>query len=884
MDLATLGIEVKSDSVPAATKDLKGLQDQAGKTESATDKLGKAATEAGGALNALSNGGGLAAKSLGNLIGLAAGAVAALGGFVLGLLTLDRIVDATSEAESAMAQLNARLKATEEVSGRTAEGLEATAKQLQNITTYSDDTIVAMEAVLLQFRNVRGDTFDRATKSALDLAAAMGTDTKSAAEKLGQALNFPISGMTVLGRAGVKFTEDQKKAVEQLTRTGDVAGAQKIILDNLAKSFGGAAEAARNTLGGALDALKNAFDGLFVISGKGPDNLREAIERLITAIKDPAFVTAIQAIGTALFNALALAVELVPPVVNAIGTITKALIDVAPYATEAAIALALIYAPSVIAGVTVLSELILTLTANLAGLAIGFALANPVVLFVAGFALAVAAAIHFRDDITNFIGVDIVGVVKDSVNQIIGSFVAAYHDIAFIWQNFPDIIEAAVIGAVNAVGDGIGKMIDKSKAGINSLLDTLNHIPGLDLSQYKLDTSNFSSNSTIPNPAADRLAAASNDNEARTKADMSKDYLGDAASAIKDLTKPTTEAGDAMGQTAGAAFKMGDAVDSAAKKGSTALRDLLKNAQDTVDKMNLQAQTAGLSGIAADTLAFKLKLLADATDKGRTITPEFRAEVEKLTVAFEAAATAAADAKLKADNLFALQQLGRSDTEASVASALKAAGLPVDLDSFNAGLLRTTEYVKTARGLTLDFFGSLSSDLKEGVSLVDSLKNAFMKLADQLIQMALNSAIQSLFGSLLGGGTGSSSGGGIGDILGFAINGFTGFAAGGFTGGTENQPAGVVHGQEFVNNAASTRKNGRLLQALNDNPDLMNTAASAGNSNQPTSYSPTFMIDARGAQQGVGKEIADALAAYDKGRVGRLATDLPILRKRTGQG
>lgn len=49
------------------------------------------------------------------------------------------------------------------------------------------------------------------------------------------------------------------------------------------------------------------------------------------------------------------------------------------------------------------------------------------------------------------------------------------------------------------------------------------------------------------------------------------------------------------------------------------------------------------------------------------------------------------------------------------------------------------------------------------------------------------------------------------------------------------------------------------------------------------SYSPSFNIDARGAQRGVGEEIRAAIADYDRGRKARLRVDLPDLRRR-GQG
>jgi hypothetical protein len=56
-------------------------------------------------------------------------------------------------------------------------------------------------------------------------------------------LNDPIKGITALSRVGVSFTDGQKKQIEQMVKTGDTMGAQKVILGELNKEFGGSAEA-----------------------------------------------------------------------------------------------------------------------------------------------------------------------------------------------------------------------------------------------------------------------------------------------------------------------------------------------------------------------------------------------------------------------------------------------------------------------------------------------------------------------------------------------------------------------------------------------------------------------------------------------------------------
>ncbi|HEX8348829.1 MAG TPA: hypothetical protein VF598_02630, partial [Hymenobacter sp.] len=62
--------------------------------------------------------------------------------------------------------------------------------------------------------------------------------------------NDPVKGITALTRVGVTFTEQQKEQITQMVKAGNTAGAQKLIIAELNKEFGGSAEAARKAAGG----------------------------------------------------------------------------------------------------------------------------------------------------------------------------------------------------------------------------------------------------------------------------------------------------------------------------------------------------------------------------------------------------------------------------------------------------------------------------------------------------------------------------------------------------------------------------------------------------------------------------------------------------------
>lgn len=171
-------------------------------------------------------------------------------------------VEGFSEAQDAEQRLTQQLKATGEAAQQSKEDILARSAALMAMSKEDDDAITSLQALLLTFRNIKGEEFERATQAALDLSAALGEDLSSAGQKLGQALNAPDIAFRMLRTSGIAFTDAQEKAVKAMVEAGDVAGAQRKILNELEQSFGGAAEAAAGTFSGQLAQLKNRFGNL----------------------------------------------------------------------------------------------------------------------------------------------------------------------------------------------------------------------------------------------------------------------------------------------------------------------------------------------------------------------------------------------------------------------------------------------------------------------------------------------------------------------------------------------------------------------------------------------------------------------------------------------
>ena len=215
------------------------------------EAIDKASGTLGGIGGAL---GGLGKAALGLAGGAAIAGIGALGA------GLGIAVSEAMEASEGEAQLGAVLKSTGGAAGVTADMALTLAGAFQTTTRFTDDEVLAGENILLTFTGIGKDVFPDATKTLLDMATAMGTDAKGGAIQLGKALNDPMQGLTSLTRVGVVFTDAQKEQIEAMTEAGDVAGAQKVILAELQKEFGGSAEAAGKTLPGQMDILKNSLN------------------------------------------------------------------------------------------------------------------------------------------------------------------------------------------------------------------------------------------------------------------------------------------------------------------------------------------------------------------------------------------------------------------------------------------------------------------------------------------------------------------------------------------------------------------------------------------------------------------------------------------------
>ena len=168
---------------------------------------------------------------------------------------------------SAIASLENNLKSRQKSLGMTSQEIQQMASEMQGKSIFGDESIIQnVTNQMLTFDKVNGNTFKRANQAVLDMtsklygANATAEQMRPIALAVGKALNNPAESMNSLGRVGVKFTEQQRKAVKQLVKTGQTAKAQEFVLRSLEKQYKGSAETLGKTQ--PIKQLTNAFNDM----------------------------------------------------------------------------------------------------------------------------------------------------------------------------------------------------------------------------------------------------------------------------------------------------------------------------------------------------------------------------------------------------------------------------------------------------------------------------------------------------------------------------------------------------------------------------------------------------------------------------------------------
>jgi Holliday junction resolvasome RuvABC DNA-binding subunit len=170
-------------------------------------------------------------------------------------------VQSLARIESINAQTAQTISSMGNAANISAKEVEALAGQLEALTATEAESIQEGANLLLTFRNITNqagkgnDIFSQTTAIMVDMGRALGEDASGSAIRLGKALNDPITGLTALRKVGVGFTAEQEAQIKTLQNSGDIMGAQKVILAELQAQFGGSGAAYAKTFSGQLELM-----------------------------------------------------------------------------------------------------------------------------------------------------------------------------------------------------------------------------------------------------------------------------------------------------------------------------------------------------------------------------------------------------------------------------------------------------------------------------------------------------------------------------------------------------------------------------------------------------------------------------------------------------
>lgn len=184
-------------------------------------------------------------------------------------------IKAYGESEQAITRLNQALHNQGIRSKSVSEELQKFASQLQSVTTFSDEAVMGVQAMLVNM-GLTGEALRSATIATLNYAAATGKDAAEGVNLLGQA----VAGRGMeLKRYGIDIT-DAKTGTERMA----------IAVNGLNQKFAGQAEAMRQTTLGGFVGMKNALDDLQEVIGSmlaGPaSSLVNWLTQLLVKLRD----------------------------------------------------------------------------------------------------------------------------------------------------------------------------------------------------------------------------------------------------------------------------------------------------------------------------------------------------------------------------------------------------------------------------------------------------------------------------------------------------------------------------------------------------------------------------------------------------------------------
>jgi len=387
-------------------------------------------------------------------------------------------IEKVEEMHQATAQVQAALTSTNNAAGLSMKQLEESASSLASNTKFSSTDVFGMQSLLLTFTSVKDKIFNEAQPAIMDLATRMGGDLKGASIQVGKALNDPIQGMSALRRVGVSFSDSQKTVIKHLQETGDLAGAQKIILKELSSEFGGSAQAAFNA--DPLAQFNKAMGGFQKSIGLGAMALLESLKPALDLIAE-----SFKGLGNGIKNTIAF-FEKHTIVAEVLKTFLFSIVGIIVI-YNAQQKLSAMYTAFTTASFIANTFATAAMTAGMAGASTGgMVLAgvmalinavNPFVWIVIAIAAVVTAVIACYNHFETFRGIvwAIGAVIKEYVNIWVDMFMGFGKMLKGVFTLDPGLIKEGFNQATSALFNAGKNLGDAAKKGYKNGITDFNH-------------------------------------------------------------------------------------------------------------------------------------------------------------------------------------------------------------------------------------------------------------------------------------------------------------------------------------------------------------------------------------------------------------------------
>lgn len=712
---------------------------------------------------------------------------------------LNKMLDAGSRA-AASASRAALLKANADLSAARAS---ATATQEEIKAAQAAQRKAKAAYDMARATQAQAQASKLAAAAAGEETAAVNAATNAAKRRASVPLISASTGGNRAGPWGMPSSNDNRPGSGGKTAVDGMLAAQASP-SNIAAQFQDIGVTAAMGMNPLLIALQQGTQLSMAFAG-GVKGVGAAIAMMLSPV-------ALLTIGlTAVAAALLQAVNWTKVAQVALNGLATAIEVLGPYLIAAAAGLALLYAPAIIAGLTIVSELVLGLTARLIGLAAGFLLANPAIAFLAGLVAVVAALNIFRDEVTRIFGVDIVAAAKDGINWIVGAFKGGYEGIKAAWSMLPAAIGDIFIQVYNVVLDRLQKLINASIEGINSLVDKLPEWmkPEGGLITWRADFSKWQAEGT--GAAADVAAIFRSEMDKAIGAD----YVGNLADAVTGALSNAADKIRSLASGLGVTDDKKKKKSGGGKTDAEKFDDIASGAERNIAALEAERAAIGMNELAALKLTKQTELLNQAKAQGLVLSDSERNYL-----------IAAADAM--------------ADLEYSTQKAREALAF--------------------AKDTTKGFFSDLFSGLQQGKSVWDSFADAAMNALQKIADKLLNEVLDAIFEVI--SAAGGSGGGGLFGSLIKGIGSLLGFAKGGtFKNGISARSNTIVDSPTIFAFAKGTGLMGEAgpeaIMPLKRGPDgslgvqMHSEGGGAGGMTVSPVFAPTYTVEAGATQEAV---------------------------------